>query len=354
VERLLSTTRLLTLTSTGGCGKTRLAHEVAARVLPAYEHGVWLVELAALSDPVLVAQTVASVLGVREVPGRTIEETLAGYLREESLLLILDNCEHLIDACARLAESLLRTCPGLGVLATSREALGIAGEATFRVPSLSAPEPGDTAAERVGNFEAVRLFLERARLAASDFRLTDENAPAVAEICRRLDGIPLALELAAARVRSLTAAQIAERLDDRFRLLTGGSRTALPRQQTLRALIDWSHDLLAEDERALLRRLSVFAAGWSLEAAQAVCAGEGISSDEVFDLLVHLIDKSLVQAEVQGSEARYRLLETVRQYARDKLAETGEAAAVRDRHLGFFLQLAEEAQPALLGAESSD
>jgi non-specific serine/threonine protein kinase len=352
VERLLHSTRLLTLTGTGGCGKTRLALEVASRVLPAYEHGVWLVELAALSDAALVAQTVATALGLREAPGRTIAETLVEFLRERSLLLVLDNCEHLLDACARLADSLLRACPRLRVLATSREALGIGGEVSWRVPSLSLPDAErPPSSEDLAGYEAVRLFTERARAVQPRFEVTSANSSSAAAICRRLDGIPLAIELAAARVKALTVEEIAARLDDRFRLLTGGSRTALPRQQTLRALIDWSYDLLSESERGILRRLSTFAGSWTLAAAEAVCAGDPLRPAEVLDLLAHLVDKSLVQADEGGGQTRYRLLETIRQYARDKLVESGEASAARDRHLDYFLQFAETAAPALRHAD---
>jgi len=344
--------RLLTLTGPGGTGKTRLSLQVAARVLEAFPDGAWLVELAPLADPALVVQTLAAALGVREQPERPLIEVLLDYLRAKHLLLILDNCEHLIEACAQASDRLLRVATGVKILASSREALGIAGETAFRVPSLSAPA-ADSAftLEALGQFEAVRLFVARAQLALPSFALTQQNMLAVAQVCRRLDGIPLALELAAARVKLLSAEQIAARLDDSFRLLTGGSRTALPRQQTLRALIDWSHDLLTEPERALLRRLAVFAGGWTLEAAEAV----GGDCD-VLDLLTRLVDKSLVVADrAPGDETRYRSLETIRQYARDKLfdAPGGESAAARDRHLAYYLRLAEDAAPRLLGPDES-
>jgi len=332
---------------------------------------VWLVELAPLSDPALVPQALADVLGVREEPGRTLARTLADYLRPKSLLLVLDNCEHLLGACATLVDALLRSCPRVKVLASSREPLNVAGETTFRVPSLSLPDPKESGTRDAHpsallRYEAVRLFAERAAAVATAFAVSEANAPAVARLCRRLDGIPLALELAAARVRSLSVQEIDARLGDRFRLLTGGSRTALPRQQTLRALIDWSYDLLTEAERLLLRRLSVFAGGWTLDAAEAVCsgadgfhAGEGIEDWEVLDLLTGLVDKSLVVADVSegsgggGGGTRYRLLETVRQYARDRLAEGGAGEAVRRRHRDFFLALAEEAKANLQGPEQA-
>ena len=273
VKGALSRARLLTLTGTGGAGKTRLALQSAADVLDDYPDGVWLMELASLADSTLLPQTVASILHVREEPGRSAGEALLGFLKDRTVLLVLDNCEHLLDAGARLADDLLRSCPGVCILATSREALGITGEQTFRVPSLTAPDARQTyTADGLTQYESVRLFIDRAVLSQPAFAVTNGNAPAVAQVCARLDGIPLAIELAAARVKALSVEQIAARLDDRFRLLTGGSRTALPRQQTLKAAIDWSYDLLSEDEKTLLRRLSVFAGGWTLEAAEAVCA----------------------------------------------------------------------------------
>jgi non-specific serine/threonine protein kinase len=359
VKRLLSTTYLLTLTGAGGCGKTRLALEVATDLIEEYEDGVWLVELAALSAPNLVPQEVASTLGVSEQQDRSLTDTLSDYLRSKKLLLVLDNCEHLIEACATLAEALLHACPNLRILATSREGLRIAGETAWRVPSLSLPDPEQIPsleAADVRQYEAIDLFRERALAAFPSFALTKENARTVVQICQLLDGIPLAIELAAALVEVLSVDQILSRLDDRFRLLTGGSRTALPRQQTLLATIEWSHDLLSEKERVLLRRLSVFAGGWTLSAAEAVCSDRergGILSDEVLPLLTRLVNKSLVDVERQDRETRYRLLETVRQYARDKLVESGEAEVLRGRHLEWYLGLAERAEPELFGAEQA-
>jgi predicted ATPase/class 3 adenylate cyclase/Tfp pilus assembly protein PilF len=361
VKHLLATTRLLTITGAGGTGKTRLALQVAADLLPEYADGVWVVELAPLAEAGLVPQAAATVLGMRELPGQTMVQMLVEALKPKRLLLVLDNCEHLLAACAALADALLRGCPGVRLLATSREGLNTAGETTYRLPSLSLPDPRQLPAsvESLSQYEAVRLFIDRATAAVPAFRVTNQNAPAVAQVCSRLDGIPLAIELAAARVKVLPVEKINERLDDRFRLLTGGSRTALPRQQTLRALIDWSHDLLSEAERALLRRLSVFAGGWTLEAAESICAGGHPDSGpcieqwEVLDLLAALAEKSLVAYEERGGEPWYWMLETVRQYSRDRLLEAEEAEAVGHRHQGWYLELAERAEPELSGPQQA-
>jgi predicted ATPase/class 3 adenylate cyclase/DNA-binding CsgD family transcriptional regulator/uncharacterized protein HemY len=372
VKRLLGLTRLLTLTGSGGVGKTRLGLRVASDVAdrpadaePAYPDGVWLVELAALGDGALVPQALASALDVRDQPGRILLDTLVDVLRPRTCLVLLDNCEHLVAACAALADRLLRSCPGLSLLATSREPLGIAGETVWRVPPLTLPDalPGELPAggtAALAQFEAVRLFEERARAALPAFTLTDQNGPAVAQICQRLDGIPLAIELAAARARGLAPEQLAGRLDDRFRLLTGGSRTALARHQTLRALVDWSHELLSEPERVLFRRLSVFAGGWTLDAAEAVCSGQEIEPEDVLGPLLQLVDRSLVLAEEQLVLAsdlppvRYRLLETLRQYGAEKLREAGEELAVRARHLDWYLRLAEVVGSSLRGRGAAD
>jgi predicted ATPase/class 3 adenylate cyclase len=315
VKQLLSVRRLVTLTGAGGCGKTRLALQVAAEILESASDGAWSVDLAPLADPALVPQAVATALGVREEPGRPLTLTLVEFLKPQDLLMILDNCEHLVAACAQLAEALLQACPTLRILATSREPLSVGGEAPYRVPSLALPEGRQSPVlGSLMQYESVRLFVDRAATVLPTFTVTEENAPAVAQVCRRLDGIPLALELAAARVKALPVQQLAARLEDRFRLLTGGSRTALPRQQTLRATMDWSYDLLSEPERALLRRLSVFHGGWTLEAAEAVCVAEGIEAEAILDLLTALVDRSLVLYEEQEEAGRYRLLETVRQY----------------------------------------
>ena len=390
VKRLLGTTRLLTLTGSGGCGKTRLALQVAVDLVEEFPDGVWFVDLSSLSESSLVPQMVASALGVPEEPGRTRLQTLVDYLKARSVQLVLDNCEHLIEACAQLADTLLRSCPQLRILATSREGMGIAGEVIYRVPSLTLPDPNQLPPiEAFIQFEAVGLFLERASLKQSTFAITRQNAAAVAQVCRRLDGIPLAIELAAARVSNLSIEQIAQ-FDDYFRLLTRGSRTAPNRQQTLVAAIDWSYDLLSVGEQTLLCRLSVFAGGWTLNAAERVCSdtlpsspnpfslggekgnevmatnvpprplwergqgGEGIQNEEVLDLLTSLVDKSLVLYDEQEGQGRYRLLETVRRYASQRLERVGEVEETRDRHLRYCLQLAETAETKLQGPEQAE
>ena len=355
LKRLFAAARLLTLTGSGGCGKTRLGLQLAADSLERFPDGAWLVELAPLSDPGLVPRTAATVLALEEEPGKPITTTLVEHLKDKRALLLLDNCEHLLGACATLAESLVRQCPHLTILASSREALGIAGEQTYRVPSLSLPDPKETPTPAsIASFEALQLFVDRCLKVDADFRVTGENAATLVSICHRLDGIPLAIELAAARVRSLSVEELNRRLDHRFRLLTGGSRTALPRQQTLRSLIDWSYDLLHDPEKLLLQRLSVFAGGWTLEAAECVCAGGDVEDGAVLDLLTSLIDKSLVAVDQSDARSRYRLLETVRQYARERLVESGGAEAIRERHRDYFVALAEEADNKLLGAEQAD
>jgi predicted ATPase/DNA-binding CsgD family transcriptional regulator len=354
IKHLLLTTRLLTLTGAGGSGKTRLALQVAADLLSQFDHGVWWVELAALTDAVLVPQQVISSLGLSEQPGCSLLDTLSEALQPKKLLLVLDNCEHLVAACAQLVETLLRSCPGLRILATSREAFNIPGETIWPVPSLDVPDAYHLPpVEGLVKYEAVHLFIERAVSVLPAFKITQENASAVAQVCRRLDGIPLAIELAAARVKVLSLEQIATRLDDSYRLLASGSRIALPRQQTLQATIDWSYNLLSEKERILFRRLSVFLGGFTLEAAEAVCAGDGIEQDEVLDLLSHLVDKSLVAVVEGGGEVRYRLLETIRQYGQNKLPEFGETASLRRSHRDWYLGFAERAASQVLGAEQA-
>ena len=355
LRRLQAGTRLLTLTGSGGCGKTRLSLQLAADSLEQFPDGAWLVEFASLADPGLVPQTVATELGLKEVPGEPISLTLAEHLKDKRLLLLLDNCEHLLDGCAQLANALLRKCAQVSIIASSREALGMGGEQSFRVPSLSIPDvdPAHTP-DSVALFDAVQLFIDRAQLARPDFEINQQNAATLASICYRLDGIPLAIELAAARVRSMALEEINQRLDQRFSLLTGGPRTALPRQQTLRSLIDWSYDLLNATEQALFCRLALFSGGWTLEAAEQVCGGDSVDIVEatlVLDLLTSLTDKSLVLAEERSGTTRYRLLETVRQYARDRLLDSGAAGTWRDRHLAYFLAVAKAAEPHLTGAD---
>jgi predicted ATPase/class 3 adenylate cyclase len=353
VKKLLADTRLLTLLGVGGLGKTRLSLQVATEVLDDYPDGVWFVELAPLVDARLVPQSVATALGVKEEAGHPVVEALVKHVKDRQLLIILDNCEHLMSACAELAKQLLQSGPQLKILTSSREPLHLLGETTFALPALAVPdasEPVTLAA--LAQYEAVRLFAERATAVQSAFRLTEQNAPTIIAICRRLDGIPLAIELAAARVRALSVETIADRLSDRFCLLTQGERTALPRQQTLRALIDWSYDLLANKERAVFCRLGVFAGSFTLEAAEDIAACDIVHRDEVLDLLTLLVDKSLVVREPQG--ARYRLLDTVLQYARERLGESAQEVSARAAHLEHYLDLAEKARPELLGPNQAE
>jgi predicted ATPase/class 3 adenylate cyclase len=347
VAEHLANTRLLTLTGSGGTGKTRLALEVAERIQDRFKDGVWFIDLAPLSDPGLVPGLIANVLGMQEEPGQPILPALVDWLRDKELLLVMDNCEHLIQACAEVADATLRACRSTRILATSIEPLRVPGEMTYRVPSLSTPastHPSEASA--IKESAAVQLFVDRAIQASSSFKMTDKNASAVAQICYRLDGIPLAIELAAARTSALAADQIAARLDDRFRLLARGSSTALPRHQTLRAMIDWSYGLLSEFEQALLHRVSVFAGGWTLEAAEQVC-GPGDMDLDVLTLLANLVDKSLVVVDETEQGARYRLLESTRQYAQEKLVAAGQEGTVRNRHIAYFLALAETAETHL-------
>ncbi len=352
VDALLEQSRMVTITSAGGTGKTRLALEVARAGVGRFADGVWFVELAPVARESGVAQSVAAVLGVREAAGAAALEALERWMRARSMLLVLDNCEHLLPACAELAARLLRAAPGLTLLATSREALRVAGETAYPLSSFPTPDP-DTpiAAEAIAQYDAVRLFVDRAKAANAAFRLTDENGRAVTAICRRLDGIPLAIELAAARVRALSPENIAVRLAEGFRLLTSGDRAALPRHQTLRASMDWSHELLTSEERVLFRRLAVFAGGWTLEAAEAVAAGDDVEAAAVLDVLTRLVEKCLVEAG--GAGERYRLLEPIRQYALEKLDGSGEGGDVRARHAQFFVRFAEEARAHLGGADQA-
>ncbi len=348
IKQALNGHRLVTLTGSGGTGKTRLSLQIAAELLDQFVSGIWFIELAPITDLDLVPQALLTTMGLVEQQGKTILQSLLDFLREKKILLVFDNCEHLIEACARLADALLSNTPTLRILASSREALGVTGEMAWRVPSLSLPDPKKIPnPDQLTRYEAVRLFVDRATLANPHFLVTKDNASALAQICHRLDGIPLALELAAARVKALSVDQISARLDDRFRLLTGGARTALPRQQTLRALIDWSYNLLSDKEKTLFRRLAVFVGGWNLEAVETVCVGENIESYEVLDLLTNLVEKSLVITEEVPDGIRYRRLETIRQYAREKFLETDEVGIVRQRHGDWFLQFAVRLDPKL-------
>ena len=353
VRSLLRNSRLLTLTGAGGSGKTRLALRAARQVAGEYSNGVWLLELAPLADPALVATSLAATLGIRERSGSPIE-TLKRVLWDSRMLVVLDNCEHLLDACAQLAHELLRGCAGLRILATSREPLKLAGEVTWQVPGLALPDAATLPSpEDLSRYPAIRLFAERAAAARSEFTLEPDNAGAVAVLCRRLDGIPLAIELAAARARVLSPAEILRRLDDRFGLLTGGPRDALARQQTLRATIDWSHDLLDPTERVLFRRLSVFAGGFTLADAEQVCAGGQLPADTIFGVVCELVAKSLVVADPLGPGAtRYRLLEMLRDYGAERLAGAREQESVAHRHFRHFLQLAELAHNQQLSGRS--
>jgi len=355
LKKLLNGSRLLTLTGAGGCGKTRLAMQVAADMVQEYPDGIWLVELAALIDPGLVPQTVANVLGVKEQPGKNLTEKIAEYLASKRLLLVVDNAEHLLEACAQLADTLLRRCAQLVILVTSRERLGTTGELTYRVPSLSVPDANqDATPEQIAAYESARLFIERARLQQPHFAISTTDAAALASICRRLDGIALAIELAAPRVRSMSMEELSRHLDQRFGLLTGGSRTALPRHRTLRSLIDWSYDLLNEAEKALLCRVSVFSGGWTLNAAEQVCSGKGVADGDILDLLTSLADKNLVLAEQHAGATRYRLLETVFDYAKARLRQDDQEAPWRNRHLTYFVAMAEEAEKEIaLGDQSA-
>ena len=328
VGKLLAHNRLVTLTGAGGSGKTRLGVELANQVAGDYAEGVWYVDLAPITDPAMVPVAVARALGLPDQPGHSTMDTLLRFVRDRKLLVVLDNCEHLLDACAELVVALLGGALEFTLLATSREPIGAPGEATWRVPSLSVAD------------EAIELFADRARLAQASFAVTGDNVAAVTEICRRLDGMPLAIELAAARVRALSVAEILDSLHDRFRLLTGGARTAVRRQQTLRASVDWSHALLTQPERVLFRRLAVFFGGFDLDAALGVAGGGDVERYQALDLLTLLVDKSLVVAENTGGRTRYRLLETVRQYALEKLGESGEADAIRSRHRDYYISMA--------------
>lgn len=345
--RILEQSSLLTLTGPGGVGKTRVGLRLARVLLDRFDDGAWIVECGSLTDPAFVLPSVVSTIGMTEPAGRSLLAAIVDHLKGKRSLLVLDDCDPVLTACAELAEALVRACAAVRIVVTSREALGVPGEAILPIASLITPEIGSAVLARdLGAVDACRLFIERARAVQPTFELTDTNARAVAQLCRRLDGIPLAIELAAARVRALPVEQIAARLDDRFRLLTGGSRTSVARHQTLRATIDWSYDLLTEPERAVLRRLSVFAGGATLEAAESVCAGDPVEPFEILDVLGRLVEKSLVFTDPTSAEARFRLLETVREYARGRLVEADEGETTLRRHRDWYLALVDEASPA--------
>ncbi len=343
VESLVIEHPLVTLTGTGGIGKTRLALQAGADLLDGAADGVWFVELAGLSEGASVARSVASTIGLREQPNRTMLEVLVQYLRSRRLLLILDNCEHVIEDAAHVVDAIVRAAPQVRVIVTSREPLRIAAEKVYRVPSLAVPSGNPLTAQEALTYDSIALFAERATAADATFKLTDETAPPVAEICRRLDGIALAIELAAARVKVMTPRELAQKLDMRFRVLTGGSRTALPRQQTMRALIDWSHDLLSQQEQRLFRRLAIFAGGWQLDAAELVCGDETLDALDVPDLLTSLVEKSLVVADVERDSTRYRFLESTRAFALEKLEQSGEREAEARRHAAWAADLSTRA-----------
>ena len=347
IKALIGDHRLVTLVGTGGAGKTRCAVQIGADMLDGSGDGVWLAELAPISDASLVVSIIAQALNVQQSADHPLLETLLAYLKRKHLLLIVDNCEHVIGEARNIVAAILRGCPEVHILATSREGLNVAGEQVYRMPSLAVPSTDQArVAENVAGYGAVQLFVDRALLADTRFACTDESAPYVAEICRRLDGIPLAIELAAARVKVLSPQQLAHKLDERFRVLTGGDRSALPRQQTMRALIDWSYDLLSEDERRLFRNLAIFAGGFTLDTATAVCSSAAVDELAVLDGLTSLVDKSLVHVEPAGSGRRYRLLESTRQYAREKLTEGGEDQAAGHAHAAAFLALADQLDSA--------
>src|SRR5437867_147856 len=350
IKQLLSRTRLLTLSGSGGSGKTRLALQAAAEGVDRFTNGVWFVDMAPVLDPDLLPSALATALRLREQSGQTIAETLVAFLQNKRMLLILDNCEQVVTACAELAEKLLRNCPALQILATSREGLGVAGEITWCVPSLPTPSTQDLSSfERVAQSPAVRLFVDRAASVVPNFRLTPKNAPAIVRVCQRLDGIPLAIELAAARVKTISPEEIALRLSDRFRLLTGGSRTALPRHQTLRAAIEWSYHLLGGLEGILFRRLSVFYGSFSLEASEPICGDDELPVPDVFDSVCRLVDKSLLIMEQSEGVVRYRMLETIREYASERLRESNETAVMQSRFMDFFLNLSRQAEREISG-----
>ncbi len=349
---LLRRTRLLTLLGMGGLGKTRLSLQIAADVLDDYPDGIWFLDLAPIRDPSLIPNAAAQVLAVREEPGKPITQTLGAHLKSRKALLIFDNCEQVVGACATLANDLLRAAPGIRIIASTREALRVPGEQIYPVLPMALPDP-TASVESLAQSEAVQLFMNRAQLQKPGFALTEREAPAVAELCSRVEGIPLALELAAARMRSLSIQEINKRLHNRFALLTGGGRVLLERQQTLRALVGWSYDLLTDNERLLLDRLGVFAGGFDLAAAEAICGVDPLTPEDILDLVMSLVDKSLVMVRESDGESRYRMLETIREYARECLVKRGDFDATAVRHCDHFLVLAKAANHGLQGAEQA-
>jgi predicted ATPase/class 3 adenylate cyclase/Tfp pilus assembly protein PilF len=355
IKHLLSRTRLLTLSGSGGSGKTRLALQTGADVVDRFPNGVWFVDMSAVADEQLIASTVATALRLREQPGQTMLETVIEFLQPKRFLLILDNCEQIVSACAGLADKLLRACPDLHILATSREGFGIAGETTWKVPSLTIPSNHDLrSVEKVAESASVRLFVDRASSVVPGFTLTPKNAPAIVKVCQRLDGIPLAIELAAARVKTISPEEIALRLSDRFRLLTGGSRTALARHQTLRAAIDWSYHLLGGLEGVLFRRLSLFCGSFSLEAAESICQDADLPASDILDCICRLVDKSLLILEETEGATRYRMLESIREYGFELLRESDEVTAMQARFMEFFLGLARRAEREFRGPSQAE
>lgn len=355
IVRLIGEYHLITLVGPGGVGKTRLSIQVSQELLEKFPAGVWLVELASQRDPALVPRAVASTIGVRDQPQRSTIDILCDHLQQKEMLIILDNCEHLVETCALLAEKILLSSPGVRILATSREKLGVHGEVIYQVPSLSLPSHSHRLpVTSLQKYEAVELFIERALIAVPGFYVSNENAATLVQICQRLDGIPLIIELAAAKLRVLSLEQIYERLDDRFQLLASGVRTAIPRHQTLQAVIDWSYDLLSPVEQTLFQYLSVFANGWTLEAAEFICTEKKLGSLDIIELLEQLINKSLVHKEETVNEPRYRMLETIREYALQKLDSSGEMKEVCLRHLLFFAKMVEEAERNFKGPNQAN
>ena len=351
LKKLFLQTRLLTIIGSGGAGKTRLAMQVGAEMIDDFSSGVFITELAPVNDPSSVVQTVMNSFEVKEEPGRLLHETLTAFLKDKEMLIILDNCEHLIYECAGLAEMLLSKCPKLKIITSSREALNCRGELTYRLPSLTLPDISViNTPEQLTQYESVRLFIERAVAVNQTFRVNNDNAPALAQICYQLDGIPLAIELAAVRIKVLSVEHIFDRLKNRFKLLTGGKRTALPRQQTLKALIDWSYDLLSEKEKILMNRISVFAGGWTLESAEEICSDEKITKEEVLDLLNQLTEKSIIIYD--EAQDRFRILETIKQYGEEKLRDSNQSEKILLKHLNYFLEYSESTESKLEGSEA--